>query len=167
MRGVWSAIDRSEPKKWRRMVAEHAPQSAASIVGCLQRAPNRSQIESICYIELNRGYLEASGSRRIHMAIEKWSWCRWNARTGPRCAPKCPSFGPPFGRGPNTRLALHFTISTLVDAFFCSSQLASFSVMPVMPWDARGEPMYTLYELVTPKRYQKAQCGLSRLTVVS
>ena len=24
-RRVWNAIDRSEPKKWRRMVAEHAP----------------------------------------------------------------------------------------------------------------------------------------------
>ena len=104
-----------------------------------------SQIEPFGYFELNRGYLEAVGSSKIHRVMIKWPWCRWNARTGPRCAPKCPSFGPPFGRGPNTRLALHFTISTLFDAFFCSSQLASFSVVPVMPWDARGEPMYTLY----------------------
>ena len=63
----------------------------------------------------------------------------------PAMCPKVPLVRTPVWAGPNTRLALYFTISTFFDAVFGSSQLASFNLVPVMPRDARGEPLYTLY----------------------
>ena len=88
------------------------------------------------------------------MAIKMWSQCQWNARTGPRCAPKCPSFGPPFGRFGHT-FSTNFFYLDLFYELFCSSQLASSSVVPGMPWDARGEPIDTLYLISANKKVPK------------
>ena len=84
--------------------------SACSLVGAgpvsrhllapdaLKRAPNRSKIDFICYFEGNCGCLETGGLTTTHRLMVNRSWCRCNDRMGARCAPKCPSFEPPFRR---------------------------------------------------------------------
>ena len=69
--------------------------SSLSSPGCLKRAPNRSKIDFICYFEVNCGCLETGGLEGLtttHRLMVNRSWCRWNDRIGPQCAPKCPSF---------------------------------------------------------------------------
>ena len=111
-------------------VAKRAPHRTASSTGYLKRVPNRSKVDFICYFEGNCGCLETGGLTTTHRLMVNRSWCRWNDRIGPQCAPKCPSFEPPFGRFTNTRLGPYFRILTFSDAVFCSNQLASSSMVP-------------------------------------
>ena len=116
-------------------MAKRAPHRTASLTGYLKRAPNRSKIDFICYFEGNCGCLETGGLTTTHRLMVNRSWCRWNDRIGPQCAPKCPSFEPPLG-GSNTRLGPYFRILSFSTAVFCYIQLASSTVVPVVHWDA-------------------------------
>jgi hypothetical protein len=62
----------------------------------LKRAPNRSKINFVCYFEGNCGCLETGGLTTTHRLMVNRSWCRCKDRMGAWCAPKCPSFEPPF-----------------------------------------------------------------------
>ena len=79
-------------------MAKRAPHRTASLTGYLKRAPNRSKIDFVCYFEGNCGCLETGGLTTTHILMVNRSWCRCNDRIGARCASKCPSFEPPFGR---------------------------------------------------------------------
>ena len=79
-------------------MAKRTPHRTGIVDGVPKRAPNRSKIDFICYFEGNCGCLETGGLTTTHMSMVNRSWCRCNDRMGARCAPKCPSFGPPFRR---------------------------------------------------------------------
>ena len=79
-------------------MAKRTPHRTASLTGYLKRAPNRSKIDFICYFEGNCGCLETGGLTTTHRLMVNRSRCRCIDRMGARCASKCPSFEPPFGR---------------------------------------------------------------------
>ena len=57
--GIRNAVDRSEPTKWRRKVAEHAPRMTASFGGASEGAPNASKSDQAVNFQLLLGCLEA------------------------------------------------------------------------------------------------------------
>ena len=57
--GIKNAIDCSEPTKWRRTVADHAPGMTASFGGASEGAPNASKSDQAVIFQLLLGYLEA------------------------------------------------------------------------------------------------------------
>jgi len=54
------------------------------------------------------GWGDWRGLSKTQKLVVNRSWCRCNDRMGARCAPKCPSFQPPFGRFEHTLLGLYF-----------------------------------------------------------
>ena len=59
LRHVHNARDGSEPTKWRRTAAEHAPRMTASFGGASEGAPNASKSDQAVIFQLLLGYLEA------------------------------------------------------------------------------------------------------------
>ena len=66
----------------------------------------------------------------------------------PAVAPKGPSFVPPFGRFEHTFSTIIILIVIyFLTLYFCTTRLIHSTVVPRVPWDARG------YLIATQKRF--------------
>ena len=89
-RRIWNAVDRSNPKKWRRTVPERAPHRIRHASAWFESPQNGSKSAQNLHFESLLGCFEAAALATSPMVVMGRPWLRRHGLLGPRRAPEVP-----------------------------------------------------------------------------